>query len=374
MPEIHTVSFLALAVSTGYLFFILYMLRHPGPTKNTLSALPKVTVLVAFRNEEKYLAECCDALLQLDYPSKKLEILFLDDQSSDSSAQIVTKFIAGQNLYKLIRISGEKDNLSGKMNALAQGLEKATGEFIFVTDADCMPHPEWIKTMLAYFDENTALISGFTVLETQHHKKAKLFDEVQIADWVFLQGLAYASSNIRRPITVIGNNLAFRKNVYDSLGGFKTIGFSLTEDHALMKSIQDNTTYDVKYIRDPLGLVYSYPVDGVKLFFRQRRRWIKGGLKGRPFAFFVVGFSFLANLSILVLFALRQWNMIAATAIGLIIGIHYFVYRTNLKAIRLQTLKKYFLKYELFYISYSVILFAVFPFLRRIIWKGRKYK
>lgn len=374
MAESHTISFLALALSLGYIFFMLYMMRHPGPKKNSLSFFPKVTVLVAFRDEEKNLPECCDALLQLDYPSEKLEILFLDDQSNDSSAKIVAKYITGKKLFKLIKIAVEIENLSGKMNALALGLERASGDYIFVTDADCMPHPDWIKTLLAYFDDSTAMVSGFTVLETPHHEKTKIFDELQIADWIFLQGLAYASSNIKRPITVIGNNLAFRKNVYDSLGGFKTIGFSLTEDHALMKAILDNTNYQVKYIRDPLGLVYSYPVKGVNLFYQQRSRWIKGGLKGRPFAYAVVGFSFLANLSVLMLFALRQWNMIAATAIGLIVGIHYFIYRKNLQAIRLQNLKKYFLKYELFYLVYSVILFAVFPFFQKITWKGRSYK
>ena len=63
------------ALSTIYIFFYLYMLNHKKPQKNEQRELPDVTVLVALRNEEENILACCNALNNLDYPKKKIEII-----------------------------------------------------------------------------------------------------------------------------------------------------------------------------------------------------------------------------------------------------------------------------------------------------------
>ncbi len=370
MTEIHLISILALALSTAYIFFILYLLSHKDPKKHPLSTFPKISVLVAFRNEEKNIIACLESLNKLDYPADKLEIHMLNDQSSDKSAQIVKDYISGKNHFRLANIETELNNLHAKMNVLAQGIQKSSGEFIFITDADCRPSSGWLKTMLQYFDPSTGMISGFTILEED---RPKLFNRLQTIDWIFLQGLAFTASNSKKPITVIGNNLAFRRNVYEQIGGFESIGFSITEDHALMKAILDKTNQKVKYICDKEGIVYSLPVERFQEFVKQRLRWARGGLKGSFFAFFLVGISFVVHASIIVLFSLAQWNIISATAIGLIVGIDYFQLKTHLKKIGLENLKNSFLKFEVFYILYPILLFLLMPFTKKISWKGRKH-
>jgi cellulose synthase/poly-beta-1,6-N-acetylglucosamine synthase-like glycosyltransferase len=369
MNEFLVVSQIALALSIGYIFFIMHLLSHKSPKKYPLNTFPKVSVLVAFRNEEKNILACCDALSKLDYPADKLEILMLNDQSTDQSTHMVRDFITGKPQFKLIDIDGAKKNLQAKMNVLAQGIPKSNGEFIFITDADCRPLPGWIKTMLQYFDPSIGLISGFTILE---EKAPKPFSKLQTVDWIFLQGLAFTASNSGKPITVMGNNLAFRRNVYEQVGGFETIGFSITEDHALMKAILDKTNKEVKYVRDKEGLVLSAPVKDFTEFINQRMRWVKGGMGARPFAYFLVGFSFLTHLSIIAIFIMQQWNMISATAIGLILGIDHFMLKMHLKDLEKENLKKHFLRFELFYIFYPLVLFILVPFTKRIKWKGRK--
>ncbi len=369
MNEFLVVSQIALALSIGYTFFIMHLLSHKPPKKYSLSKLPKISVLVAFRNEEKNILACCDALAKLDYPVDKLEILLLNDQSTDQSPYIVRDFISGKPQFKLIDIEEAKNNLQAKMNVLAQGIPKSKGEFIFITDADCRPLAGWIKTMLQYFDPSIGMVSGFTILE---EKAPKPFSKLQTVDWIFLQGLAFTASNSGKPITVMGNNLAFRRNVYDQLGGFEKIGFSITEDHALMKAILDKTNKEVKYIRDKEGLVLSASVKDFTAFINQRLRWVKGGIGARPFAYFLVGFSFLTHLSIIAIFMMQQWNMVSATAIGLILGIDHFKLKMHLKDLDKENLKTHFLRFELFYIFYPLILFILVPFTNKVKWKGRK--
>jgi len=371
MNEIHIISTIALSLSIGYVFFIMYLLGQEGPKKYPLSTLPKISVLVAFRNEEHNIISCCEALNKLDYPEDKLEILMLNDQSSDNSPKLVEDFISGKSAFHLINIETELNNLKAKMNVLAQGIQKSSGEFIFVTDADCMPSSEWLKTTLQYFDPTIGMVSGFTILKEDD---PKIFSLLQTIDWIFLQGLAFGASNSEKPITVMGNNLAFRRNVYDQIDGFESIGFSITEDFALMKAILNKTGKQVKYIRDKEGIVFSKPVNGFRKFTKQRLRWIKGGLSGSLFAFFLVGFSFIVHVIILALFALSQWNMISATAIGLIVGIDYFQLKVHLKNLDLDNLKRHFIKFEVFYIFYPLILFLMLPFSKSVTWKGRKLK
>lgn len=370
MNDIHQISIFALALSIGYMFFILYMLSHEHPKKYPLSSFPKISVLIAFRNEEKNIGACCNALDRLDYPKDKLEILMLNDQSSDNSPQIVKDYISGGKSFRLINIDSELNNLKAKMNVLAQGIQKSTGEYIFITDADCRPSSNWLKTMLQYFDPSVGMVSGFTILQEE---QPKLFSRLQTVDWIFLQGLALAASNINKPIGVMGNNLAFRRSVYDQVGGFESIGFSITEDHALMRAIINKTNQKAKYVCDKEGIVFSLPVANFKEFVNQRLRWIRGGLEGSFFAFFLVGFSFIAHFTIILLFSLSQWNIISATAIGLIIGIDYFMLKKHLKALGLEKLKKHFIKFEIFYIFYPIILFLLTPFSKTISWKDRKF-
>lgn len=370
MEHVQVFSSLALAISIGYFFLKMYLLSHDVQQKYPLTTFPNITVLVPFRDEEKSISACCESLMKLDYPIENLEILLLNDDSQDNSVQIATEKIKSKRHIKIIDVQGEKAGLKAKMNVLAEGLKIAKGEFIFVTDADCTVSPGWIKNTLEFFNDKIALISGFTVL---NDKQRSLFKILQKVDWIFLQSLAYTASNAKKPFTVIGNNLAFKKEVYDQIGGFEKIGFSITEDHALMKAIIERSEYEVAYIQDKEAIVESLPAGNFKYFVKQRLRWLKGGLTGSAFAYFLIGTIFISHLVVIFLLTSGLWNPLTSIAIGLIVGIDYFFLKSSLKALNLISLKKYFLLYEIFYFLYPIVLFILLPFTRTISWKGRKY-
>jgi len=168
---------------------------------------PPVSIIVAARNEECYIQSCIESLSKIDYPSAKLEIIIVNDGSTDRTAGIVESYTAANASIKLVTASKGVGNLRGKANALSQGIHVSTGEILMFTDADCTMPNTWVKETVKYFKDNVGIVGGFTLLNISN-----IFDGMQALDWVFLFELAAATAGLKRPLTVIGNNLSVRKS------------------------------------------------------------------------------------------------------------------------------------------------------------------
>ena len=98
---------------------------------------PKLSVLVAARNETKCIETCIRSLFQQDYPD--LEVVAINDRSTDDTAQILDRLADefGERL-KVIHVNYLPNGWFGKPHALTLGLQSATGSVICFTDADCI--------------------------------------------------------------------------------------------------------------------------------------------------------------------------------------------------------------------------------------------
>ena len=192
-------------------------------------------------------------------------------------------------------------------------------------------------------------------------------------DWLYLQTIAAGCSKAGRPITILGNNFGFRKQAYDELGGFKKIGFSVTEDFKLMQAMEAKTDWGIRHTTDLENTIYSKPVQKYSHFYAQRQRWIKGGQSARPFAYVIVGLSLLAHLAILGIFIMSLWTRTAAMAVGMIIGMDYFILKRVTKITKQKKILRWFLPFELFYIS-NLIVFSIASLVpQKVHWKNRKF-
>ena len=371
-------TFFLFIFSLGYFFTALYLISHPQPEKTSPAELPRVAVLVAMRDEQEYIEGCLTSLKNQDYPKQLYDVYIIDDRSTDNSAKIAKRFLEYNENFHLLTITEDKDGLKGKMNALAQALEKVEHEWILITDADCIVPTSWIKSYTPYFQKDTAMVAGLTMLEAptaiNPPKTSKhFFGKVQALDWLFLQTIAAKSSNAGKPISVLGNNFAFRNEAYEQVGGFKNLGFSVTEDFALMKAIQQTGKWTILHTLDPGNTIFSYPLHSVKDFFRQRWRWMSGGRGASGWSYFIVGLSVMAHLLMLLVFIFQQWNLGAASGIGLIAGVDYLIISRELKKLHLEKLKKYFIPFEIFYLFYLIIFSVLYFIPRRVKWKGRRF-
>ncbi len=355
-------------------YSIVGILLHLGLGKKypRINHTPAVSILIAARNEEKYLPMCLESLENQRYPRDKMQVILINDRSTDHTRDIAQSFCNRLDNFQLLDISEDRDGLKGKMNALAQALDRANGEIILITDADCRVPQDWVSNFCAYFTDNVGLAGSLTLLNRTNDKES-MFDRIQALDWMFLQTIAAGTAGINLPVSVLGNNFGFRKSVYEKIGGFRDLGFSLTEDMVLLKAIAKKTDYRIIYPLEPGIGIYSYPLLHLSDFFAQRRRWLSGGLKAPLWGWLLMIISFVAHLLLVLNLIIFNWTFSLLISFIVVLLIDLSLVARLSYRFQVNRILKYFPIFEIFYISYTII-FAVSLLLPgRIKWKERTY-
>lgn len=282
MPWIILFSVFIAAILWFYLYVLhmLYTLENKNPVKDTEEQnLPFISVLVAARNEEKNLASCLESLIAQNYPPDKIEILVGSDASSDSTLAIAQSY--GAKFSHLVTWDISSDSMphtKGKARVLAFLAQKAKGEFLLVTDADCIVTPSWAKTLVQAFESNIAIVTGFTELSFTRN----LFQLMQKLDWLLFMGINNILSNtFFSSATTIGNNMAIRSTAYWQTGGYEKIPFSLTEDFKLYVEVK-KIGWQTRNLISADAKVQSYAQDSWGSLLSQRQRWVRGARKEFP--------------------------------------------------------------------------------------------
>ena len=112
-----------------------------------------VTILVPARNEASCILACLENLNQLNYPKNQLEILVGNDNSTDDTEKVISKFIQNHPQFRLISISENDKKVAGKAGVLEILAQQAKGDFLFMTDADTCVSTDWIWEMLDNFEK-----------------------------------------------------------------------------------------------------------------------------------------------------------------------------------------------------------------------------
>ncbi len=234
----------------------------------------RVSVIVAVRNETANIETLLTSLMAQDYPAQLLEIIIVDDHSTDSSSSLVERFIAKKreslNL-KLIRL--EEEGSFGKKAAIDRGIQKSEGELIVITDADCTSDSHWISTLAAYYAENHPKMILGPVRMTDN---GSIFGKLQSVEFMSLISSAAGSCNGGFPILSNGANLAFTRLAYESCGGFSgNLQYSSGDDMFLMTSIKKKFgAKAICFLRSEDAIVTTPASVGFRLFIQQRLRWV----------------------------------------------------------------------------------------------------
>lgn len=328
--------------------------------------LPEISVIVAARNEEDNILNCLKSLDKLIYPENKIEIIIVNDKSTDCTEEIVKDFIAGKPKFKVITTEKTIGNLKGKTNALANGLQVARGEVILTTDADCTVSPTWAKSIASYYQNDVAMVCGYTSQDATNQ-----FTGMQMLDFMYLLTVAAGSMNFNRPLSCIGNNMSYRKSVYKEVGGYESIPFSVTEDFKLLKTIFKLKKYKIIYPLDPEALVVSKPCNDWKTIYWQKKRWGVGGLDSDIDGYLVMSSGFIANICILLTPFIFSASALYLTIFK--ISVDFFALYPVLKKFNLTSKLKYFFSFELYFLAYVIILPILVITNRKVLWKGRSY-
>ncbi|MBK6506955.1 MAG: glycosyltransferase [Ignavibacteria bacterium] len=360
-------------ITIGFLLLHLYL--YHGQSKsialdNDLSdKLPFVSVIVAGRNEEKNIAACIDSLSKIHYPKDKLQIMLVNDKSTDNTLTLMLEATSGLNQFDVMTSRDIiHNNLRGKANAIDSAIEICKGEIIMMTDADCIVQPSWVLNTVKYFNKDVSMVCGFTLISSSN----SLFAKLQCLDWIYLLTLASSSCGLDKIMSCIGNNLAFTKKAYDHVGGYRAIGFSVTEDLALMRKINEIKDSRIVYPVSFESLVMTEPCLTIKELSSQKRRWFRGGTGVNGLGY-VTGFELYTASVLLILgyffISFKLWIILSSL---ILLSMFLLMSRT---ALRLKT-SQLFSLFPLFaaYLAvYGLLLPISFVFGRKIDWKGRKF-
>jgi 1,2-diacylglycerol 3-beta-glucosyltransferase len=246
-------------------------------------------------------------------------------------------------------------------------MDAATGEIVMITDADSSVAKGWVKEYLKYYDTNTGMVASVTLL----HDRG-FFDGLQSLDWAYLLGMASASANINVPLSVIGNNMTVRKTAYESVGGYREIPFSVTEDYALFQALWHKQPWTVKFPIAKNLTVMSTATPDFKTWWRQKHRWVKGGQGLKAIGYVIFAIGLLGNLAMATaLFALP----IAAALMVILIkwAGDLLIILPVLIRTRQVRLLIYFPIYEI-YLFLFVFSMPIMMMQKNVKWKGRVYQ
>lgn len=328
---------------------------------------PLVSILIAARNEEENIIACLQAISRLHYPAGRIQVLVGDDQSSDNTYTLVNAYIQDKPGFELVSIQESTSKAKGKANVLAQLAAKATGEFLFITDADIQVPLYWIEGLLGAFEERTGIVSGATVVKGQ-----KIFDRIQRVDWAYAFGMVHIVSEMNIPVSAVGNNMAIRTCCYEETGGYENLEFSVTEDLKLFKAALAKG-WAFRNLLDESSTAVSAPLHTLGSVLKQRKRWLSGAMR-LP----VVLLTFLAMQAVyfpvLVLaFVYLPWPWVLMCWLTILnlqaMFIQGVAQKTGIRHVRkdlyLFELNRYFFPLLLF--TYQLLPLGVQ-------WKGRTYK
>jgi glycosyltransferase involved in cell wall biosynthesis len=170
----------------------------------TAKTPPFVSVIVPVRNGERTIGDCLTSLVNLDYPAERLEILVVDNGSTDRTAEIAR----GYSVRYL------REDQRGASRARNRGIEESTGEVLAFTDADCVATRGWLAEVVSEFEDPEVGGVAGEILPFPPRTPAERY-AARI-------GHLSPSHYLRRPIFpfAVTANLAFRRSVFDQVGLF----------------------------------------------------------------------------------------------------------------------------------------------------------
>jgi len=252
---------------------------------------PKVSVLIPARDEADNLHKLLPMLTQSDY--QDVEILVLDDESRDATAEVVRTSATQDARIRLLQGKPLPDSWGGKSWACHQLAQEASGEILLFIDADMRPSPKAISRTVAWMQSQK--LACLTVLPYQEmvtwaeQAVVPLVLQVPVMCLLPLRHVATFPSELA--VFANGQWLAFTREAYQAIGGHEAVRAELLEDFALARRLKRQgglRLLPVIATRD-LSVRMCRDWDGVKKCFSRSLYLLTGGTEVSLAVFMIIG-------------------------------------------------------------------------------------
>jgi cellulose synthase/poly-beta-1,6-N-acetylglucosamine synthase-like glycosyltransferase len=267
---------LMIAYLLRHYVFTLTVLRRSKKARGNVAVdakyEPTVSILIPARNEEKVIGRLLQQMTKLTYPRHKLQVITIDDASSDSTTQIAEEFSKRYSFIEVVH-RDKKTGGKGKASAMNCGLKRSTGEIVLCFDADYYPQRDIVEKLVKEFVNPTVgVVQGRpVVLNEAQNVVTRLVTLERIGGYRVDQEARDELGLIPQFGGTVGG---FRRSVLEKLGGFDES--MLTEDTDLTFQVY-LAGFKVRYVGD--AECYEEAVDNWKAYWRQRHRWARGHME-----------------------------------------------------------------------------------------------
>jgi cellulose synthase/poly-beta-1,6-N-acetylglucosamine synthase-like glycosyltransferase len=343
---------------------------------DTIDNPVKVSVIIPARNEAHCIGNILNLLKNQTYPSEFIEIIIVDDDSTDDTYKIVNSFTEQNSLLncKILKISENKSNIKYKKQAVSKAISISEGDLIITTDADCSVGPDWIKCIVsAYRKTNAKMLVGMVA----YHNDNTVFEKMQHLEFLSLIASGIAAIQSGFPIMCNGANLIYEKKAYHDVNGFYSNDkFASGDDVFLLLKIKkyfgNNSIFA---LTDPGTLVYTQASKTLKDFTNQRLRWASKTSGYRDINILLVaGIVFVFNLGILICFLYGiidpDFFVYALIMIVFKIVVDFPILHRITLYMNRKDLLKYYIPLQILYFPYILIIGVLSNFISYR-WKGR---
>ncbi|MFQ5676007.1 MAG: glycosyltransferase [bacterium] len=330
---------------------------------------PRISIVVAARDEEDNIEECLNALVAQTYPQALTQLIVVDDRSTDRTPEIIKRFRAQNKNISAISIAETPCGISPKKFALTKAISHATGDLIFATDADCMPGSQWISETVPLFQPEVGLVIG----PAPFTQPKSLLGKLLCLDNFAVAFVSAGACGWGIGVTCTGRNLAYRRQVFNQINGFREGERSLSgDDDLFLQSVKRKTRWRIAYSLHPETAVVSRPANDLASYITQRRRHVSAS---KHYSKPIQASYLLFNLANLVLFGSLLASVYFQELVELVIVI--FIAKLLLDLVCLYAIAKkfdkrrmlfYFPAWEIFFLLNQMII-SPLGFVGKIRWK-----
>jgi cellulose synthase/poly-beta-1,6-N-acetylglucosamine synthase-like glycosyltransferase len=261
-----------------YIFIGLYMMSLLIfiyiPNRKKLFDYPKgkpesVSIVMPCYNESSHIGKAIESLVRMDYPKNMLEIIIVDDKSTDNSVEIINKYARKYKNVKLIVMKNNFGRAAGPTNV---GIRAAKGKYIAVADSDSVPDKDALIKMIGFLQEDKTVGAVTCSILAKNPKSF----------WQKMQDIEYAVIAFTRKL------LDFVDSVYVTPGPFalyrkaELVKLGLFDENNMTQDIEIVWRYIFNGYKARMCLdasVYSETPSKIRPWWRQRIRWNIGGFQ-----------------------------------------------------------------------------------------------
>jgi len=274
-----TLSLISLLLALLYLGVMMYVVvgwnTLKRPQIKSEGYVTRVTVLIAARNEEESIHLTIDDILAQDYPKHLTEVIIVDDHSTDRTSAIIASY--AEQGVRLLQLNEDKPLNSYKKKAIAEAIKLSNGELMVATDADCRMGTKWLSSIVGYYEEEHPLMISSPV---SFFEERSFFERLQSLEFYSLIATGAAFISNGHASTCNGANLAYRKDVFYEVGGFKGIDdLASGDDELLLQKVAAKYPGRIGFLKWYDAIVYTHAKHNFKSFMQQRRRWASKSVK-----------------------------------------------------------------------------------------------